>query len=138
MIEQTKKSDSVLIVEDNPEILTHLANTIRKMGVHVYTATCGKEALNKINQIPVCDVIITDYRMAPVNGADFLRGVIDARSIYPRLAVIHTGESDCHPDIVEILLEANRHFRTVYVEKAGLKLDSILKSIFQESDGELP
>ncbi|MDP3222999.1 MAG: response regulator [Rubrivivax sp.] len=62
----------VLVVDDEPNILSALRRMLRAHGYRVQTAPGGSEALALLEQAPV-DLIISDMRMPEMNGAEFLR-----------------------------------------------------------------
>lgn len=64
----------VLLVDDEPNVLKSLKRVLVRTGYHVVTASSGVEALEilKSNHI---ELIITDFRMPQMNGADLLRQV---------------------------------------------------------------
>jgi response regulator RpfG family c-di-GMP phosphodiesterase len=63
---------AVLVVDDEPNILSALRRMLRAHGYRVQTAPSGVEALALLAQAPV-DLIISDMRMPEMNGAEFLR-----------------------------------------------------------------
>ena len=63
---------AVLVVDDEPNILSALRRMLRANGYRVQTAPGGSEALALLAQAPV-DLIISDMRMPEMNGAEFLR-----------------------------------------------------------------
>ncbi len=63
---------TVLVVDDEPNILSALRRTLRAQGYSVHTAPGGREALALLQQASV-DLIISDMRMPEMNGAEFLR-----------------------------------------------------------------
>ena len=63
---------AVLVVDDEPNILSALRRMLRAQGYCVQTAPGGSEALALLAQAPV-DLIISDMRMPEMNGAEFLR-----------------------------------------------------------------
>ncbi len=63
---------AVLVVDDEPNILSALRRMLRAHGYRVQTAPGGSEALALLAQTPV-DLIISDMRMPEMNGAEFLR-----------------------------------------------------------------
>jgi CheY-like chemotaxis protein len=60
-------SDSILVVEDVPNILELLAITLRFKGYNVITATNGQEALDRIQEIEPA-LVITDILMPNLDG----------------------------------------------------------------------
>jgi response regulator RpfG family c-di-GMP phosphodiesterase len=69
---ETSAGFSVLVVDDEPNILSALRRTLRANGYRVQTAPGGSEALALLGQAPV-DLIISDMRMPEMSGAEFLR-----------------------------------------------------------------
>lgn len=70
---------TLLLVDDEPGILSALRRLLRQDGYQILTANGGAEALELLRAQPV-DVIISDQRMPGMLGSDFLRA---AREIYP-------------------------------------------------------
>ena len=62
----------VLCVDDEPYLLAGLVNTLRRR-FDVHTAGSGADALELIARSPPFDVIVSDYRMPAMDGAEFLR-----------------------------------------------------------------
>ena len=80
----------VLCVDDEPNLLAGLANTLRRR-FDVATARSGPEALELIARSSPFDVIVCDYRMPAMDGAEFLRR---AREIAPgAVPVLLTGHA---------------------------------------------
>ncbi len=69
----------VLCVDDEPNLLAGLANTLRRR-FDVATARSGPEALDLIARSNPFDVIVCDYRMPAMDGAEFLRRARDVAS----------------------------------------------------------
>ncbi len=81
----------VLVVDDEPNILSALRRLLRANGYQVLTATGGSPALTLLAQAPV-DLIISDMRMPEMNGAEFLRR---SREIVPgAVRILLTGYAD--------------------------------------------
>jgi signal transduction histidine kinase len=62
----------VLCVDDEPNLLAGLSNTLRKR-FDVTTAGSGTEGLERVANSGPFDVILCDYRMPAMDGAEFLR-----------------------------------------------------------------
>ena len=77
--EFTEKRQTVLLVDDEQNILSALKRLLRLDNYHVLTANSGPEGLEVLAQNPV-DVIVSDQRMPGMIGADFLRR---AKELYP-------------------------------------------------------
>ncbi len=65
---------SILIVDDEPHIRTHLARHVRSLGHDVAEATSAATALVVLAEKPV-DVVLSDVRMADMDGLALLREV---------------------------------------------------------------
>jgi YesN/AraC family two-component response regulator len=122
-----------MLIDDEALVLRALLRTIRPFfkgaGVHIETYTDPEQALLRCGE--VCfDVVISDYRMPAINGAEFLQFV-------KRL----------QPDAVRIVLSASTDFAEVsnaiklaeifrYVAKpwAADELKSVLMLAFERFD----
>jgi YesN/AraC family two-component response regulator len=62
---------SILIVEDDPDILSILSNIFTKHFNIIYTATNGKLALSVVKELNP-DLILTDIQMPEINGIEFV------------------------------------------------------------------
>jgi two-component system NtrC family sensor kinase len=65
----------ILLVDDEPLVLSALQRQLRKADFQVFTAESAKEALNKLQQDGSFNLVISDYRMPEMNGVDFLYAV---------------------------------------------------------------
>lgn len=75
------RSLSILVVEDQLQTRTWIADVLRNMGVRVVlTAGDGAEALEMIQRDGGVDLIICDLAMPRMNGMDLLAAV---RNSYP-------------------------------------------------------
>jgi type II secretory ATPase GspE/PulE/Tfp pilus assembly ATPase PilB-like protein/CheY-like chemotaxis protein len=81
----------LLIVDDEPGILKSLTRTFRAEAYEVITAGNGNEALAVLREAPV-HVIISDYMMPGINGAELLKQV---KTLYPdTIRIMLTGHAD--------------------------------------------
>lgn len=91
MQDSNKPSAKLLLVDDEPNILTSLNRLLRPEGYAIRTAGGGAQALELLAQDPA-DVIISDMRMPAMNGAEFLK---KAREGWPdSIRLLLTGFSD--------------------------------------------
>jgi diguanylate cyclase (GGDEF)-like protein/PAS domain S-box-containing protein len=74
-----KQKRSLLLVDDEPNIVSALKRLLRRDDYQIYTASSGQEGLDVLAQHAV-DVIVSDQRMPGMLGADFLR---KAKQLYP-------------------------------------------------------
>lgn len=73
------RNRSLLLVDDEVNIVSALKRLLRPDGYQILTAHSGEQGLEVLAQQPV-DVIISDQRMPGLSGADFLR---QARRLRP-------------------------------------------------------
>lgn len=73
------RQHTLLLVDDEANILSALKRLLRSSGYQILTATSGQEALQLLPQHPV-DLVISDQRMPHMTGVDFLRQV---KTLYP-------------------------------------------------------
>lgn len=66
-----RNNKSVLVVDDNRDLLYLLSVRLVSAGYIVYGATNGLEALEQMEKHSV-DVVLTDYRMPKMDGFEFL------------------------------------------------------------------
>jgi DNA-binding NtrC family response regulator len=86
----TPTKHSILLVDDEPEILFSLRGLLRKE-FDLHTATSGAEALEVLRRQPI-QVIMTDQRMPEMTGVELLRR---ARGECPEsIRIIFTGYAD--------------------------------------------
>ena len=82
---------SILLVDDETNILTSLKRLFRPTGYRIMTAESGQEGLAILESEPI-DVIISDMRMPHMSGAQFLEKVRADRPDIVRILL--TGHSD--------------------------------------------
>lgn len=80
-----KKTGSILVVDDEPNIRRVLEAVLSKDGHTVQTAENGRKGLDIISQDANIEVLITDLIMPDINGIELLAA---AREINPTMSVI--------------------------------------------------
>jgi response regulator RpfG family c-di-GMP phosphodiesterase len=90
---------TLLLVDDEPSILSSLRRLFRPQGYHVLTAAGGQAGLD-ILQGETVDLVISDMRMPGMDGAHFLEKV---RRVQPNAArILLTGYADIASTIAAI------------------------------------
>ncbi len=79
LLSRHSRPRTLLLVDDEDNILSALRRLLRRDGYHILTATGGAEGLRKLAENTV-DVIISDQRMPHMTGVEFLRR---AKELYP-------------------------------------------------------
>ena len=86
---------TLLLVDDEENILTALKRLLRRDGYRIFTASGGREGLELLSENRV-DVIVSDQRMPGMTGVEFLRRV-----------------KDIHPEVVSIVLSGYTELQSV-------------------------
>ncbi len=68
---------TVLIVDDDPLVRTGTAAMLEDLGHIVIEAGSGAEALHQLANPETIDLVLTDYAMPGMNGADLIRQIVD-------------------------------------------------------------
>ena len=86
---------SILVVDDEPLVRHGIGEMLRALGHHVIEADSGAEALIMVAARPDIDVVVTDYKMPRMDGAELAQR---ARAIRPRIPTLlisgYTGAAD--------------------------------------------
>jgi response regulator RpfG family c-di-GMP phosphodiesterase len=79
---------AVLLVDDEPRILSALRRSLRREGYELLTAGSAAEALAVLAQRPV-DLVVSDQKMRGASGLDLLQEILHR---HPRVArILLTG-----------------------------------------------
>jgi PAS domain S-box-containing protein/diguanylate cyclase (GGDEF)-like protein len=78
-VARAKRTRTLLLVDDEENILNALKRLLRRDGYHIITATSAAEGLQRLAEHEV-DVIVSDQRMPGMTGVEFLRR---AKELYP-------------------------------------------------------
>ncbi len=100
MLETTtvEYANTLLLVDDEPKILSILKRILRSDGYNLLTASSGLEALELLAKHAV-QVIVADQRMPNMSGAEFL-GIV--KQLYPdTIRIILSGYTD-----IEVIAES--------------------------------
>jgi PAS domain S-box-containing protein len=102
-----RRSLSILLVDDHPEVRATTAALLRELGHDITEASSGAEALAILkNKRQKIDILLSDYAMPQLSGTDLLA---KARHMHPDLpALLITGYADAEeirerPEDVAIL-----------------------------------
>lgn len=90
---------ALLLVDDEPNILTALKRVFRPLGYQVYTAGGGAEGLRIMSEQAI-DLVISDMRMPQMDGATFLEQV--ANRWPSAVRVLLTGHADMESTVSAI------------------------------------
>jgi CheY-like chemotaxis protein len=121
-LKQLKRTNmkKILLVDDEPAILTVLELLLNKFGYIVVLKSNAESALFLIREGLNVDLVITDYRMPGMNGVEFVR---ELRRILPSVPVLMlTG------DITVEIEPSLGVFELINKPVAGKELDRIVKA----------
>lgn len=79
------RSQTVLVVQDNPHLRKTLRNYFCREGFHVLDADCGLEALRQVEQTEGVDLLLTDFVLTDGSGSELSRTL---RERLPSLRVL--------------------------------------------------
>ena len=83
--------ESILIIDDEKDILILLSSLLESEGYHIHTAQNGREGIQKFQEFNP-DLILTDIRMPVMDGLDVLREV-KTKEAHTEVIIL-TGHSD--------------------------------------------
>lgn len=89
--EYRENKDTLFIIEDNHEMLSYLQNELMN-NYNVYYSFDGSEALEKIKEIPIPDLIISDVMMNGMNGF-VLKEMLNRDKTYGSIPLIFLSAS---------------------------------------------
>lgn len=138
-----KEKYSILLVEDNEDMMNYVADTLSELG-EIVRAGNGKEALNMLsNYTP--DIIITDLMMPVMGGQKLIENlssskkwsnipviVLTAKALEDdKLHLLRIGVVDyiTKPFLPEQLLLKTRNLLTYYNRRKKLKIDLSLEEV---------
>jgi PAS domain S-box-containing protein len=93
--EELKGSGTILVVDDEPMVLTLARTVLERFGYNVLAATRGEEALNILRRAPEdISAVILDITMPGMDGEEAFRGLKSIRSDVPVILSSGHSESD--------------------------------------------
>ncbi|MFH1577459.1 MAG: response regulator [Candidatus Omnitrophota bacterium] len=80
---------TILLLDDEENILNALMRLLRSEGRQIYTAGTANDAWEKLKEVGGVDLIISDNRLPDISGIDFL---LKVRRLYPdTIRILITG-----------------------------------------------
>jgi len=90
----TKESPQILIIDDEPYILSSLTRLFQQEGYELLTASSGEEGLSLLRRFHPVPLVISDYQMSGMNGAEFLEQVYNEWPDTVRMILSLYGDLD--------------------------------------------
>lgn len=78
---------TILVVDDDPDVLATVSEVLSEMGYQVHRASCGQAALDIIKNSPV-DLLLTDVVMQPPDGIEIAAKAVE---VQPNIKVVLTS-----------------------------------------------
>lgn len=109
----------ILLVDDNSDGNSARQSVLEELGYRVFSARCGREALQVLEEQSM-DLIITDYRMSPVNGLELIAKIREASRLVPVILLTGFAES--------LGLTAQNTGADVVIQKNARELPTLLRT----------
>lgn len=118
--EELAYKNTIIVIDDDLNVLRHIKRFLEKEGYEVFTASSGKEGLTIIEHNKI-DVLLTDIHMEDMNGIEVLQ---NAKKLYRDIeGIVMTGQKD------EVwAIESLRSGAMDYINKP-INLDELLISV---------
>ena len=103
-----KTGESILVVDDAPDVLANLGAFLAKAGFTVEKATSGDEALCKILADPRINTLVTDLAMPGLSGTALIARAKQVRPNLKALVITGYANADLPPHIPFLLKPVRR------------------------------
>jgi diguanylate cyclase (GGDEF)-like protein/PAS domain S-box-containing protein len=91
LLRMQARQRTLLLVDDEPNVLASLKRLLRRDGYQILTADGGVRGLELLAKNPV-DIIVSDQRMPGMTGVEFLR---QAKALYPKtIRIVLSGYTE--------------------------------------------
>jgi CheY-like chemotaxis protein len=106
LAQQAGRMPTVLVVDDEPDIVEELADDLRLEGYPVETASDGAEALARIAANPEIALLVADIRMPVMDGVTLIKKLREEHGDRPIQVIFLTGHAGLDEAVEAIRLEA--------------------------------
>jgi two-component system, chemotaxis family, chemotaxis protein CheY len=100
-METGKRALSVLVVDDDPDILEALAEILEAEGFQIRRAKNGKEALDRLSPTPP-DLILLDLMMPVMDGWEFSQKLREREGVAKIPIIVLSADRNVGPKAREI------------------------------------
>lgn len=123
---------SILVLDDDPQMLTSLSDVLQSSGYNVACASSSKEAIDKIGANPdKFDLVVADVRMDGLDGLDAVKRMVE---LNPRLrSIIVTGYASDDAPGRAMDVDSSDYLRKPFT--ADQLLQSVTRSLQPEPPG---
>lgn len=101
----------LLLVDDDPRILSSLCALLQDLNYHLMTATCGQDAIKQLSKVKF-DLILLDLRLPDIGGHEIMDFIID-RGI-DATVIVQSGNTGINAAIEALKRGAYAYLRKPY------------------------
>jgi two-component system, NtrC family, sensor kinase len=123
----TGSQETVLVVEDDPDVRAYVAETLSMLNYRVKQAADAETAINILNDSTSIDLLLTDVVMPGMNGRALANAALQSRpglkvlymTGYSRNAIVHQGRLDPGVSLIQKPFSQNvlaQHIRKVLAD----------------------
>lgn len=125
---ETSKTPTVLVADDDLDILTIVSSLARRKGFAVHTAGDGDEAMAKVlEHLP--DLVILDVMMPGQSGWEVCRSIRDHDALEHTKVIMLTGIGEQMNEMTSPLYGANAHLDKPFdTDELSATIDRVLGS----------
>lgn len=98
-----------LVIDDSRTVRIIIGNILRELGMEVFEACDGMEALEELDRNPDVELLLVDWNMPRMNGFDFLRAVRAQRAYDGVRILMVTSESQSEQVVKALSAGANEY-----------------------------
>jgi diguanylate cyclase (GGDEF)-like protein/PAS domain S-box-containing protein len=129
---ETEEIPRLLLVDDEPRLLSSLCELLKDLNYQLATATSGSEAIGKLTEFQF-DVVLLDLRLPDISGHEIMDFII-AQGMNPVIIVL-SGDTDIDSAIGALKRGAYGYLRKPYSREELLKVvDNALQKRKLESE----
>ncbi|TVP64458.1 MAG: response regulator [Nodularia sp. (in: Bacteria)] len=111
LLSDSGTQNSILVVDDNPDLRTYVSGILRRNGYQVQTARNGYEGFSKTQEIAP-SLIVTDLMMPMVTGLEMIRMIRNEDNLKGTPIILLTAKVD-----EETRIESTEHGADAYLAK---------------------
>lgn len=116
---RAQESANILLVDDNRDGILARRSVLEELGYSVVSAGCGADALETVERQSF-DLIITDYRMGPMNGLELIRKLREREFSKP--IILLTGFAE------NLGLSAENTGADIVIQKSANEVANLVRS----------
>ena len=83
-----------LVIDDSRTVRFIIGNILKELGMEVFQAANGLEALEQMKKNPYVELLLVDWNMPEMNGLDFIRVVRSQRAYDAVRILMVTSEAE--------------------------------------------